>query len=361
MSQGDQDKTEQPTSFRLEEALKRGEVAKSVDLSGVLMMIVFAMIVGLTATDIASAFGDATARMIAVSGEISALNGAFVGWVAKAYAPVMRALTPLLLGLLVAAVIGHFVQTGPIFTTHPLKPDLKRMNPVQTIKRMFSLRTLWELGKLVAKFLLLGGVCALFLSKSVALAEAPAMSVPQRVGYLINSAFVKASIYVLMVLALIAAIDFLFARRDYMRKMRMSRRELKDEIKRRDGDPTIKSKQKQLLRELLKKARALANVPTADVVLTNPTHVAVALRYRPGETLAPVVIAKGAGALFRRIRAVAARHGVPIVRSPKLARALYRECEVDGMVPADQYKSLAPIYRELWASRDEALGKGASA
>lgn len=353
MSQGDQDKTEQPTPFRLEEARKRGEVAKSVDLSGVLMMIVFATIVGLTAPGVATALGEVTARMIAVSGEVSALSGAFAGWTAKAYAPAMRALTPLLLGLLVVAVVGHVFQTGPVFTTHPLKPDFKRMNPTQTVKRIFSMRTLWELGKNLAKFALLGGLCAMFVTEGAALAEASAMGLPRRAGSLLHGAFVEVSIDVLLVLASVAAIDLLFVRRDHMRKMRMSRRELKDEIKRRDGDPTIKSKQKQLLRELLKKARALTKVPSADVVLTNPTHVAVALRYRPGETLAPVVLAKGAGTLSRRIRTLAARRGVPIVRSPKLARALYRECEVDGMVPAEHYASLAPIYRELWASRKE--------
>lgn len=351
MSQGDQDKTEQPTPFRLEEARKRGEVAKSIEVSGVVMMIVFAAIVALTGVGVARAFAIATRRMIAVAGDVSSLDGAFVGWMSNAYAPVWQALTPLLLGLLVAAVVGHLLQTGPIFTTHPLKPDFKRMNPMQTIKRIFSMRTLWELGKMIVKFLMLGGVCALMVWKASALAEAVALSLPQRIGSLLLSAFVKASVYVLMVLALAAIIDLLFVRREYMKKMRMSRRELKDEIKRRDGDPTVKSKQKQQLRELLKKTKALGRVKEADVVLTNPTHVAVALRYRPGETLAPVVVAKGAGVLSARIRALASRHRVPIVRVPALARALNRECEIDGMVPPGLYAELAPVYRELWASK----------
>lgn len=354
MSQGDQDKTEQPTPFRLEEARKRGEVAKSMDVSGIVVMIVFAAIVGLTGAGVAMAFAAATRRMISVAGDVSSLDGAFAGWISNTYAPLWQALTPLLLGLLVAAVLGHLLQTGPIFTTHPLKPDFKRMNPMQTLKRVFSMRTLWELGKMAVKFALLGVVCTLVALKAGALAESVAMTLPQRVGALLQGAFVKASVYTLLVLGLVAAMDMLFTRREFMKKMRMSRRELKDEIKRRDGDPTVKSKQKQQLRELLKKTRALAKVPSADVILTNPTHVAVALRYRPGETLAPVVLAKGAGVLSARIRAIAARHRVPIVRSPKLARLLYRECEIDGMVPPDRYAALAPIYRELWASKREA-------
>lgn len=353
MSEGDKDKTEEPTHFRLDEARKRGEVAKSIEVSGTVVMIVFAAILGLTGAGVAVSLAVATQRMIAVSGNVSAINGAFVGWMSNTYAPVWQALTPLLLGLLVAAVVGHLIQTGPIFTTHPLKPDFKRMNPMQTIKRIFSFRTVWELGKMTVKFLMLGAICAVFVSKGPALAEAVAMTLPQRVGSLMQTAFVKSSIYVLMVLALVAAVDMLFTRHEFMKKMRMSRRELKDEVKRRDGDPTVKSKQKQQQRELLKKTRALGRVQEADVVITNPTHVAVALRYRPGETLAPVVLAKGAGFLSARIRTLATRHRVPIVRVPALARALYSECEIDGMVPADRYVELAPVYRELWASQQE--------
>jgi len=355
MSQ-DQDKTEQPTPHRLEEARSRGEIAKSTDATGAIVMIAFAAIVALTGAWVATSFARATQRLIEFAGNAPALNGAFTGWVSHTYAPVWQALTPLVLGLIVAAIAANVLQTGPVFTTHPLKPDFKRMNPAQTVKRIFSMRTLWELAKLVLKALLLAGLCVLFVSKARALAEAVALTLPQRAGELALSAFVKASTYVLLVLGLVAIADLLFTRREYMRKMRMSRRELRDEIKRRDGDPTVKSKQKQQIRELLKKTRALGRVREADVVLTNPTHVAIALQYRPGKMLAPVVLAKGAGVLSRQIRFLAARHRVPLVRVPALARALYRECEIDGPVPELRYGELAPIYRELWAT-----GKGASA
>jgi flagellar biosynthesis protein FlhB len=351
MSQADQDKTEQPTPYRLDEARKRGEVAKSPDVSGSIVMIVFAAIVAVTGGGIALALAGATRRMIDLAGNAPALNAAFFGWASHTYAPVWQALSPLLLGLVVAGVVGNLLQTGPIFTTHPLKPDFKRMNPMQTIKRIFSMRTLWELGKLIAKTVFLAAICALFVWKARALAESVAMTLPQRVGTLVLTAFVKTSVYVLLALGLMALVDLLFVRREYLRKMRMSRRELKDEVKRRDGDPTVKSKQKQQLRELLKKTRALGRVREADVVLTNPTHVAVAIKYTPGQMLAPVVLAKGAGVLSRQIRLLAARHRVPVRRVPALARALYKECAIDGPVPEQRYALLAPIYRELWTAR----------
>lgn len=355
MSQPDQDKTEQPTSHRLQEARKRGEVAKSMDVTGTMVMVAFATVLALTAPGVAGALAVATRRMIELSGNAPSLNDAFLGWMAKVYAPVGQALMPLVLALVVAAVLGNLLQTGPMFTTHPLRPDFKRMNPAQAFKRVFSMRTLWELGKLVLKSLLLAGVCTLFLWKARALAESVVMTLPRRVGDLALNGFIKASLYVLLVLAAAAVIDLLFTRREFMRKMRMSRRELRDEIKRKDGDPSVKSKQKQQIRDLLKKTRALGRVQEADVVLTNPTHVAVALRYRPGEMLAPVVLAKGAGMLSRQIRKIAMRHRVPMVRIPSLARALYRDCEIDGPVPEVRYAELAPVYRELWAREQQGV------
>lgn len=354
MAQADQDKTEQPTPYRLDEARKRGEVAKSMDITGSVVLVVFAATMALTAGGIALALANAARRMIALAGNVPTLNGTFLSWTLDTYAPVGQALAPLLLALIVAGVLGNLLQTGPIFTTHPLKPDFKRMHPMQVIKRIFSMRTLWELGKLVAKAVLLSAVCAVFVWKARALAESVAATLPMRLGDLALTTFVKASIYVLLVIALVALTDLLFVRREFMRKMRMSRRELKDEVKRRDGDPTVKSKQKQQIRELLKKTQALARVKDADVVLTNPTHVAVALKYTPGMMLAPVVLAKGAGAISRQIRLLASRHRVPMVRVPTLARALYKECDIDGPVPEQRYAELAPVYRELWAAGREA-------
>lgn len=351
MTQGDADKTEQPTPFRLEEARKRGEVAKSTDITGSVVLVAFACAMALAGTGIAMAVAGATRRMIALAGQQPALNGQLADWVSHAYAPVWQALSPLVLVLVLAAILGNVLQTGPMFTAYPLKPDFKRLNPMQVLRRIFSLRTLWELGKLAAKIGLLSGVGVMFAYKARALAESVAMVAPQRAGSMLLAAFAKASIYVLAVLALVALADLLFVRREFTRKLRMSRRELRDEVKRRDGDPTVKSKQKQQLRELLKKTKATGRVRDADVVLTNPTHVAVALRYRPGETMAPVVLAKGAGVLSQRIRTLANRHSVPILRIPALARALYGECEIDGMVPESRYAELAPVYRQLWAAK----------
>lgn len=350
MSQGDQDKTEQPTPFRLDEARKQGNVAKSPEVTGIVVMIAFAVIMALSGTQIARAVAQATGQMIAVAGHAPSLDAALTNMLHKAYAPLWQALAPLVLGLIVAGAVGNLAQTGPMFTTHPLKPDFKRMHPMQVVRKIFSMRTLWELGKLLFKSALLLGLAALVVLKARALIESVAGTAPNQLGGLMARAFVKTSLYVLLVLAIAALADWLFSRREFMRKMRMSKRELKDEVKRRDGDPTVKTKQKQLLRELLKKAGSVGRVKDADVILTNPTHVAVALRYRPGETLAPVVVSKGAGLMAAEIRKRARQHKVPMVRNPALARALFKECGIDEMIPQARYSALVPIYRELWAS-----------
>ncbi|WNH48601.1 EscU/YscU/HrcU family type III secretion system export apparatus switch protein [Stenotrophomonas aracearum] len=354
MSDADQDKTEQPTSFRLEEARKRGEVARSQDITGVLVLIVFASVLTLTVGDITAALANATRAMVQVAASAPTPGMGLMRGIASICAPLGHALMPLVLALMVAAVLGNVLQTGLIFTTHPLTPDPKRLNPAQAFKRLFALRSLWELGKMGVKFLLLAVLCWLTVRHATQLVESAMRTSPGDAGSLLLHGFVRTSVYVLMILGLVALADLMFSRRNFMRQMRMSRRELKEEVKRRDGDPGIKGRRREKLRELLKKSRALGRVAEADMVLTNPTHVAVALRYRPGQTLGPVVIAKGAGMMAAHIRSLASRHSVPVWPSMTLARALYRECDIDQMVPESQYGTLAPLYRRLWAQRGAA-------
>ena len=349
MSQGDQDKTEQPTPYRLEEARRKGEVAKSADLVGVAGLLVFVVTLMLTIGGIAHALSSATGRVIGLAGARPLLGMEMAGWLAKLYSGLLQALMPLLLALLVVAVVANLAQTGPIFSTHPVRPDFQRMNPANALKRVFSMRSLWELGKLTVKLALLGLLGYLAFSGAPRMIGLVAAASPEQLPELLRNGFWRTSIYVLLVLGLAALADLMFVRRDHLKRMRMSRRELRDEVKRRDGDPEVKSKQKRQQRELLKKVRALPRVGDADVVLTNPTHYAVAVQYRPRTMRAPVVLAKGRGFLAGRIRALAGSAQVPVLRVPALARALYAECDIDGPVPEALYGQLAPIYRQLFA------------
>ncbi len=354
MATEDQDKTEEPTSYKLEEARKRGEVAKSSDATGTAVMMAFAVTFAMTAAWVMRSLAHATQQTLSLAGAKPMIGKGLMAWLQETYFPVLQSLTPLALALIVVAIVINVMQTGPIFSTHPITPDFKRLNPMQVVKRLFSMKTLWELGKMFLKMIMLGILCYAMYGQMHELVESVAATSPQYIPMLALKAFIKVSIYVLMIIALTAILDLIMTRRDYMKKMRMSRRDLRDEYKRRDGDPEVKSKQKRLIRDLLKKARAVNKAAEADVIITNPTHFAVAIQYRPATMRAPIVLAKGAGFLSARIREVATRKGVPIMRSPLLARALYRECDIDSPVPEKLYAKLAPIYRWLFSQKKTA-------
>jgi flagellar biosynthetic protein FlhB len=349
MADQEQSKTEQPTPFRLQEARERGQVARSAELGGVLVMIAFSIALVVGAKNLGSAWLTAMRNCLLLAGSAPVPGRALMHWVGNAFAPAWQALVPAALAVIVIAVAGNVLQTGGVFSGHPLKPDITRLNPAHVMKRLFGVRTLWELAKLTLK---LGALVAFIwiaygrLEDTVA---AFAQTSPSGTPGLMLDVFVKVATWVLAVLLLLALIDVLFSRREYLRQMRMSRRDIKDEVKRREGDPAIRSKRRRLVIEMLKRSRSIRRVPDADVVMTNPTHLAVALRYRPRTMLAPIVLAKGSDRVAARIRTLAQRSGVPMLRSPELARALFRECGIDQPVPVDLFESLAPVYRWLMA------------
>jgi flagellar biosynthesis protein FlhB len=347
MAADEQNKTEEPTAFRLQEARDKGQVPRSADMSGVIVIIVFSIALAAASYNVAAAFGRSVSRTLLMAGNAPVPSASLLYWLQRTFEPAWQAMLPIVMAVLVAAVVGNLIQTGPIFSTDPLKPDFNRLNPVQGAKKLFSLRLLWELFKLTLKLGVLGGLGWMLAGSIGRKVQAAAFTAPSSIGSLLRSTYVQVTTWMLVLLGLIALLDLLFTRREYIRKLRMSRRDIKDEHKRREGDPDIRQKRRRLMAELLKHSRSVQRVADADVVLTNPTHLAIALKYRPKTMRSPVVLTKGSDAVAARIRMLAAQNGVPCLRSPELARALYRECKVDRAVPAHLYKPLAPIYRWL--------------
>ena len=347
MADDQQSKTEQPTPFRLQEARERGQVPRSADMNGVIVIVVFSIAVAAASYGIAAAFARAFRQTLLMAGNAPEPSASLAYWLQRTFAPAWQALLPVLMAVVVAAVVANLVQTGPVFSTTPLKPDFSRLNPAQGAKRIFSLRLLWELFKLSLKLSLLGALGWMLAARIGEKVQAAAFAAPSSIGMVLRATYVQVTTWMLALLALIALCDLFFTRREYLRKLRMSRRDIKDEMKRREGDPDIRQKRRRLMAELLKHSRSVRRVPDADVVLTNPTHLAIALKYRPKTMRSPVVLAKGADEVAARMRAMAAQNGVPCLRSPELARALFRECKVDRAVPPHLYKTLAPVYRWL--------------
>ena len=351
MAEQDLDRNESATPYKLEKARERGSVAKSADANAVAVLAV--------ATVACFAWADSAVRRFAhVAADLLGGAGADFGTPDQAARLLIHVMTsgieviaPLLFAVACVAVIANIAQVGMVLSFEPLKPDFTRINPAQGLKKILSLRSLYEAGKSVVKLVLLGGV--LYLAFTALVPEFMAMVDVQPAAYprVLFALVGRLLIKLLIVLVVIAAIDRLFSQRQFARQMRMSRREIKDEHKHREGDPRIRARIRELRMKLLKRSQSMRELPDADVLITNPTRVAVALRYEHGVSPAPRVVAKGAGAMARKMRDVAFRHGVPIVQSPPLARALYRQAEDGGYVPERWYAEVARILVWLQAAR----------
>ncbi|RYY92069.1 MAG: EscU/YscU/HrcU family type III secretion system export apparatus switch protein, partial [Comamonadaceae bacterium] len=270
------------------------------------------------------------------------------------------ALLPFLLVLPLAAVVASLAQTGPVLALESLKPDLNRINPATGLKRVFSLRTLFDGARACVKLAVLGLAAWLALRSLLPQFHAVAGQSPLNFLQLLIGDTADLGLKMALALGAVACVDVLFTRREFGQKMRMSRRELKDEFKNREGDPRIRGRLRDLRREMLKRSLALRNTRDADVVLTNPTHYAVALRYVHGGMDAPKVIAKGAGHLAAAMRAIATRHNIAIVQNAPLARRLFRETDIDQAIPVALHPQVAKIIVWVFALREQRRAAGAA-
>jgi flagellar biosynthetic protein FlhB len=345
MAEQEQDRTEQATPYRLEQARGKGSVARSAEVNSVFAVAAFVGFLAMWGASSVQSFIDASTLLLQQSHALSYSQAAATAWLLTALLDALTTLGPLLVMVVVAAIVSGILQFGVVFTTHPIKPDWERVNPMAGFKRIFSGRALFEARKNVAKLVLFSVV--LTLTVLALLPTLIGLLYSDHKGYaavLIDTTSSVAS-WLLLALLAVALVDMVYSRREYARKMMMSRRDLKDEYKHREGDPKVKARIRELQSEMRRKSKSLGNVKTADVLITNPTHLAVALSYRHGEMAAPQITAKGAGDMVEAMKKIARRHGVLIVENRPLARALYRQ-QRDSSVPEQHYAQVARIL--LW-------------
>jgi flagellar biosynthetic protein FlhB len=261
-------------------------------------------------------------------------------------------LAPLLATIVALAVLGGVAQTGGVmFSPQALKPQGSRMNPLKGAKRLFaSKQALANLAKSLGKFALLGGVAflVLWLRRDELLGIGLNAGLLPSLGILVDISF-QLVLVVTLVLVVFAIGDFMFQRYDFSTSMRMSRQDVKDEMRQSEGDPNVKAQLARLRRSLL--SRVMQAVPEADVVLVNPTHYAVALRYDPASSNAPIVLAKGARLIAQRIREVAEENQIPVIQNAPLTRALYSAAEVGREIPAELYEAVAEVLAFVYRLR----------
>jgi flagellar biosynthetic protein FlhB len=351
--------TEQATPYKLREAQKRGSVAKSMEVNSLVTISVLAIVLAFWGRSIAQDHLQIARGILDLAGRFDFALPIVAGWIEKIAAMSLMTLLPLFFLLIAAGVLSSLAQTGPVFSAVPLKPDFERLNPFSGLGRIVSVRTLIESGKSIFKVLLFGAVLYFVLSRSVTnLAALNQIDSHALLPVLLDQA-VHVVLAMLPILAFIALADFIYVRWDYQNRMKMSRRELREELKQREGDPRIRARIRELRQEMLKRSKSLKRVKDADVLITNPQHLAVALSYRRGEMNAPQVIAKGAGELALRMRVVARRSGVPVVENRGLARSLYRTVDLDRSIPETLYAQVARILTWVYAVRPaRPAGKG---
>ncbi len=351
--QPEQDRTEQATPFKLDEARDKGLVPRSGEVSVAAGLIGAVLCVAMFSGWMMQQLLQLQRRTLLQAGGWSFDVSHVTHWLALLGGRGLYILSPLFALVVVAAVLGNFLQVGPVFSTTALKPDFTRLNPATGLRRIFSSRSVFELIKVLAKLLLFGGIAYAVMSGLFArlpqFYQMPVAGYPSALRHEVMrllEALTGAAIFV-------AIADLVFTRWEFGRRMRMSRRELRDELKRREGDPQIRSRRRAAMREMRKRTAALGKVKDADVIITNPTHYAVALKYRRGKAPAPEVIAKGSGGMARAMRELGFRYQVRIVSSPELARALFRDVPLGGMIPVKHYDEVAAILRRVY----EAMGR----
>jgi len=356
-SESGADKSEEPTGKRLEESRKKGQIARSkelntlaVTLTGTVALIIFGAYMGNMLMDIMRG-------NFSLPRDVLMNEGSMAQYLLASGKQALLATQPFLLALLIASIAGPIALGGWLFSAEALQPKASRMNPLAGLKRMFSVQALAELFKALAKFLVILAVALVVISADqddlLAIANEP---VEPAILHSLNvvgwSAF-----WLSCGLILIAAVDVPFQLWSHKQKLMMTKQEVRDEYKDTEGKPEVKGRIRQLQREMAER-RMMQSVPQADVVITNPTHFAVALKYDPEKGSAPLLLAKGGDFLALKIREIAQEHQVMVLESPALARAVYHSTELDQEIPAGLYLAVAQVLAYVYQLRQFRAGKG---
>lgn len=347
-------KTEPATPKRKEEARRQGQVAVSRDVStaavllggigllGAMLPLGLQKMTEMTRQGLTLSFPGAWYRNISIDQVYTILiqTGVTVGALSL----------PIVLGVVMLGSVATLLQTGLLWKTTAFKLDWSRINPAKGFSRLASLRSVMELVKGLLKIAIITGI-ALWVTRH------DMLRIPELIQFELsgvlplagNLAF-KVGLAVSGAIAMLAVLDYAYQRYEWERSLRMSKQEIKEEQKAAEGDPLIKSRVRTVQRELVKK-RMLAAVKTADVVITNPTHLAVALKYDTATMAAPVVVAKGAGVIAERIRELARHHSVPVVENKFVARTVFKLVDIGEEIPHDLYRAVAEILAFVYRAR----------
>lgn len=345
-----EERTEQATPRRRQEARRRGQVARSVELSSVAVFLAVVMV--LKAISEGALQGAMESVRFALThlhhtefspALVLSFTSGCLSHAAKAFLPVIGVAT-------VVGVVVNLLQVGVLFTAEPLAPNWARLNPVAGFTRLFSRRAFVEGVKALLKVWLIGWLTFSAVRADAAMLWRTSEIDPLMVLMLVGQLLYKMAWRVGLAMLVLALLDYGFQRWEYEKSLRMTKEEVKQEMKQTEGDPQVKSRIRAR-QQAIARRRMMQAVPKADVVVTNPTHYAVALQYDSEKMAAPTVVAKGMNLIALRIREVAQRHGVPIVENPPLAQSLYRTVEIGQQIPPELYQAVAEVLAYVYRLR----------
>lgn len=339
--QDDTEKTEDPTQKRLDDALKRGDVAKSQELNTWFIFAAAALALSAFSGSMGSGLTTTFRGLIANAHMLRVDGPGLMRLVDKLGLEVLAAIAIPMLLLMLAALGANLVQHRFVWSAESVTPKFSKISPLAGIKRLFSKMAIANFVKGIFKLVLIGTVLTVLMWPERNRLELLVWTDPLALMPLIMALSMKLMGAVVAILAIVAAADFFFQYRQWYERQKMSLQEIKDEFKQTDGDPAVKGKIRQLRQKRMAK-RMMAAVPKATVVITNPTHYSVALQYEKGMQ-APICVAKGVDAVAFRIRKIAGEHQIPTVENVPLARALYATVEVDQAIPPEHYKAVAEV------------------
>lgn len=336
------DKTEEPTQKRRQDARRKGNVARSMDLTAAALMTAAASVMFFMGGGIFQSCMELLSHQLAGPSFLTISNGLAIQqfWGIAQWGA--WTVLPLMVTMMLVAILINVSQVGFLAATESLQPKFNRLNPIEGAKRILSLTGLVKLAVNIGKIVVLVSVAGYFIYSELPSLIQMAGSEPPIVVARIGRAIVELAFLLALALICLALLDFAYQRWKYEQDLKMTKQEVRDEMKNMEGDPHIRQRRKEAHRKLAQ-ARELQQVPDADVVVTNPTHIAVALKYDPEKMPAPTVVAKGMGEIAGRIRQIAAQHGVPILERKELARALYRDVKVGQVIPVDLYEVFVEI------------------
>ncbi len=338
----DSQQTEQPTQKRLDQAREAGDVVKSAEVSAFVLLAGGTLAIAMFGHSVAVGIAQLLAQFIQEPDQMAVDGAGLASLFRGVLLHLALTLAPFMAVMVVAGVSGHVLQSRPGFNIEKLAPDFSKLSLLSGLSRMFGLEGWLNLLKGIVKLAIVGLAIWTQLWPERGMLEGILTQSPQGVIGDMSHLLFKILVAALAALLVIAGMDYFVQHMRFMRRNMMSRQEIKEEFRQNEGDPIIKAKVRQIRQERARK-RMMAQVPEATVVITNPTHFAVALKYESGKTAAPVCVAKGVDALALRIRAVAEENEVPVIENPPLARALYASVELDEAIPADHYKAVAQV------------------